>query len=407
MAKMIYLNEGKIPKDLVVSSTGESITLSFAGQRRLIVSLSDERGKLIRHANRWLSYLSKAIGKSVSANTVEQYGRSIKYFCDWLELSNRYPSLSIDEALEVVTREDILIWHEHQSSVNSCSNSTLHSRESALKELLTWLTTVEGGNVRSSDNSPWGRTNDLSYVVKKGNKKSPKIITSEHVVQLLSFMYNECERCMFHAQYDTGLRISELITWKRSDLPPESMYADQGFEFIPLYIQGSKGRGTGVKERITIISRAVLNRIRKYHSSPEYKLAEAWSINDPSKPVFLTANGLAWTGRNASKQFKAAVVRSGVGNEFSTHWMRHGTAFSVLNSDIGKDYEDRMLTIQQMLGHSHLGTTEIYTQVSPSLLSKLTKEGNAQNRLHEAEDIRLATYLPPLKHNEKRGHKNV
>ncbi len=405
MVEIIYLKPIQLSDELTVSSSGENITLSFASQRRLIVSLSDKEGKLIRHANRWLSYLSNAIGKSISANTVEQYGRSIKYFCDWLELSSRYPSLSINEALEIVTREDILMWHEYQSSNKSCAKSTLHSREAALKELLTWLTTFEGGKVRNVEKSPWGRNNDLGYVVKKGHRKSPKIITSEHVVQLLTSMYNECERCMFHTQYDTGLRISELIALKRSDLPPDSIYSDQSFEFIPLYIQGSKGRGAGVKQRITIISRAVLNRIRKYHSSPEYKLAETWAINDPNKPVFLTSNGRRWSGRNASKQFKSAVTRSGVGKEFSTHWMRHGTAFSVLMSDTGKDYEDKMLTIQQMLGHTHLGTTEIYTQISPSLLSKLTKEGNKQNRLHEAEDIRLSTYLPPLKHAEKRGHK--
>ena len=92
-------------------------------------------------------------------------------------------------------------------------------------------------------------------------------------------------------------------------------------------------------------------------------------------------------------------------DEFRTHWLRHGTAFSVLRSDIGKSYEDRMLTVQQMLGHARLETTEIYTQISPALLTKLTRAGKELDRLKEAEHIREKTFLAPLKHKEKRGHR--
>jgi integrase len=83
--------------------------------------------------------------------------------------------------------------------------------------------------------------------------------------------------------------------------------------------------------------------------------------------------------------------------------MRHGTAFSVLTSNIGKDYQDKILTIKSMLGHANVRTTEIYTQISPAILSKLNTEGQKQNRFAEAGRIRSETYLPPLKHQEKRG----
>ena len=88
-----------------------------------------------------------------------------------------------------------------------------------------------------------------------------------------------------------------------------------------------------------------------------------------------------------------------------THWLRHGTAYSVLRSDMGKDYQDKMLLLQQMLGHSNLSTTEIYTQISPALLQKLTSAGQEINRLGEAELIREKTYLGPAQHIEKRGHR--
>ena len=90
--------------------------------------------------------------------------------------------------------------------------------------------------------------------------------------------------------------------------------------------------------------------------------------------------------------------------DLSTQWMRHGAAHSVLRSDMGKDYQDRMLIVQQMLAHRRLKTTEVYTQISPALLQKLTKAGKEMNRLGEAERIREQTFLGPLKHTEKRGH---
>lgn len=405
MAHKISVDPKQLKNSITVSSKNEPVFLKTAPNRKLIVSLSDNEGRVIRYAHRWLRYLCGAIGHSITASTVQQYANSIKYFCDWIEASRPYPSLSVDEVLRIVIRDDISAWHDYQVSKSSISNATLHSREAALKEFLTWLTSSEGGHVRLKENSPWGKSNELDYIARKGNKKSPKIITHEHVISILLSMHNECERCMFHVQYDTGLRISELIALRRSDLPPESIYADQNFEFLPLYIRGSKGRATGVKERITLISRACLNRIRKYHNSLDYKFAPGWKINDPNKPAFLTSNNKVWSSRNASKQFKSAVTRSGVGDDFSTHWMRHGTAFSVLKSDIGKDIEDKMLTLQKMLGHSSINTTEIYTQISPALLTQLGHEGLRQNRLHEAEEIRRMTYLPPGKHTEKRGHK--
>jgi site-specific recombinase XerD len=241
-------------------------------------------------------------------------------------------------------------------------------------------------------------------VVATPNARSPKFISAELVVEVLNGMHNECERCMFHAQYDMGLRISELVDLTVGDIPNEKQY-DPALEFIPICVNGVKGRGGQKKERITLISRAVLKRIKRYHSSREYKLAPDWDIDDPKKPAFLTANQRKWSVRNASKQFKTSVRRVGMIDTMKTHWLRHGTAYSVLRSDIGRNYQDRMLMLQQMLGHAHLKTTEIYTQISPALLERLTKVGKEINRLDEAEFIREKTYLGPLQHKEKRGHR--
>jgi site-specific recombinase XerD len=200
-----------------------------------------------------------------------------------------------------------------------------------------------------------------------------------------------------------GLRISELINLRRGDLPDDGNY-DAGHECIPICINGVKGRADQGKERITLISRAVLRRIKAYHNTRDYRLAPDWDITDANKPAFLTTNQLRWSLRNATKQFKSAVTRAGLPSEFRSHWLRHGMAFSVLRSDAGKDFVDRMLIVQKMLGHNNLSTTEIYTQVPPQILDKLTKAGKLINRLEEAEEIRAKTYLGPIQHKERRGH---
>jgi integrase/recombinase XerD len=403
-AQLIKLpfSEGK--RRITVESTGGSLELTLTSSSNPIFSIVDSHGTLVSSAHNWLSYLRRQVGLTYSLNTVEQYGRAISYLCRWIASSAPYPNLDVNGNIKVLSRHDVVNWLTAMKYNGASSEFTLHFRESCLKQFLDWLSTKEGGCLRDAENSPWGRDGSLAQVIPAPNAHSPKYISAETIIDVLNGLHSECERCMFHAQYDMGLRISELVGLKLGDIPNNEQY-DPAFEFIPICVNGAKGRGGTLKQRITLISRAVLKRIKRYHNTPEYKLAPDWAIYDPKKPAFLTANQLQWGIRNASKQFKSAVRRSNSVDAMKTHWLRHGAAYSVLRSDMGKDYQDRMLMLQQMLGHSHLKTTEIYTQISPALLTALTKAGQELNRLGEAEHIRERTFLGPLQHKEKRGHR--
>jgi len=402
-AHLINLELEEAPVTRVVYSTGSSLALSLNARGRQIFSIADSAGKVVRSAHGWLSVLSRQAGLTYSINTVEQYGRTLTYLCRWIEQNTPYPGLDIDQNIRLLSRPDVVDWLSDMSKGGVGAKKTLLTRETTLKQFLDWLTTDEGGHLRDDEDSPWGRDGTAGYITANSNARRPKFIAPETVIAVLTGMHNECERCMFHAQYDMGLRISELIALRVSDIPDDRRY-NPSYEFIPICINGVKGRGGQFKERITLISRAVLQRIKRYHSSREYKLAPDWEIFDPNKPAFLTANQRKWTHRNASKQLKASVKRCELPVALSSHWLRHGTAYSVLRSDIGKDYQDRMLMLQLMLGHTALKTTEIYTQISPGLLAALTKQGQRINRLGEAEFIREQSYLGPLQHKERRGH---
>lgn len=369
----------------------------------IVYSIVDSKDQIIRLAHHWFSYLTKCIGLSISKSTVGVYANYILYFVRWLEQSKCYSNLSVDDALLIVARSDIREWVK-QMNEDGLAASTIHGREVALKQFLDWLCTNEGGRVRNTDESPYGRLDTpLKYLSKSGHKKSPKFINTEQVISLIRQFHNECERCLYHTQYDTGMRIGELIQLTQRDLPDLQNYSSD-ILFIPMIVSGLKGRADNKKERVTLISRAVLSRIARYHNTEGYKMSLFWDMNDPDKPVFLTANHLKWKYPNARKQFRNAANRAKL-TKYVTHWLRHGTAFSVLRSDIGRGYEDKILTVQQMLGHSNLATTEIYTQLSPLLLQDLTRKGNELDRSSEAEEIRKRTYLPALRHKEVRGHR--
>ncbi|MEM5311868.1 tyrosine-type recombinase/integrase [Paraburkholderia sp. JHI869] len=388
---------------VLIQANGEFLELTTPRNRYPIYSVTDSSGAVVRTAHEWLRSLTLTEGLSNTLSTVEQYGHILTYLVRWIEREGPFPELSVDENITRLEREHIREWLQDMKRIGAYSHATRRSREACIRTFLDWLTTHDAGLLRRLEDSPYGRDNTLRYLTATPTPQTPKFIPAEVVIEVLQRMHNECERCMFHAQFDTGLRISELINLTQGDVPDASRY-NTAFEFIPMCARRVKGRGGQGPQKATLISRAVLNRVKRYHNSLEYKLAPDWDIHDPDKPAFLTANQLKWSPRNASKQFKNAVRRANVDVLMSTHWMRHGTAFSVLRSDIGKTYEDRMLIVQQMLGHAHLTTTEIYTQIPPAMLQRLTKQGEQQDRLKEAEFIRSSTFLGALQHREKRGH---
>lgn len=403
-ARLIQILPPKEP--ITVHSKNESLELRAAVHNNFekIYSVVDSHGVIVRSMHEWLSKLNLQTNISISRGTVEQYGKALTYLCRWIEARPPYSKLDIEQNIANLTREDLLRWIRYMKAAGAKSRKTLRQREAAVKEFLLWLSTTEGAQRRSQLDSPYGRDGMLKGIVKGSTPKSPKFIPTNLIVDVLNGLKNECERCLFHFQYDTGLRISELINLRASELPELSSFSE-AHEFIPLYIRGVKGSAGDIKERITLVSRAVLKRVKRYHASKEYRLAHGWDIDGANKPAFLTVNAFQWSLRNASKQFKNAIRRAGVNESFCTHWMRHGTAFSVLRSEMGKDYQDKILIIMSMLGHNDIKTSQIYTQVSPAMLTELTKAGSVHNRLDEAEQIRARTYLAPLRHMEKRGHR--
>jgi len=356
-------------------------------------------GQIIELPTRWLRFLSRE--PRYSLQTVRQYATNIKNLLTWFGWTEDYKNVPLDTVLTVCTRRDLQQWVLWQREANKAA-STIHSREATVKEFFNWLTSEDAEQVRTAENAIY-KTGKL--ISPAATKKRPRYLSPEAMILLLNGFHNESERCLAHTMFDVGLRISEALRLQRGDLPNEREYA-QGAKYFPLKVPGSKGRGGNTKERISIVSNPVLARIRRYHNSPEYRFSQHFNPNDLIKPIFLSANNSLLSARNFNHQIKDAAERAGLNSaEFSAHKFRHGAAYSILKSELGNDYFDKMVLVQQLFGHQQIKTTEIYASIPPAVLEQLNNNKAVVSKYEEAKEIYEATYLPPARHSERRGHR--
>ncbi len=357
-------------------------------------------GTIIELPTRWIRALT--FEPRYSPLTVNQYAHNLKDLVLWLGEVKRYEGLSLDNALAVLTRRDLQQWILDRKAIQ-LHNRTLRNREIAVKLFLEWLTTQEAGQVRSIENTPY-RTGKL--ISAAAQRRIPTYVSVEMIIQLLAGYHNESERCLAHTLYDTGMRISEVERLRHRDLPRVDHYPD-GLKYFPISVRGSKGPGGRIKERKALISSPVLARISRYHNSSEYRFSPFWSAIDPDKPVFLSVNGRSISPRNVGAQMNLAALRANIDSLLlSPHNLRHGAAFSILTSELGKDYFDKLFLVQQLFGHKSITTTEIYTVVPPAVLAKLNSDRVVTEKYEEAKRIYSATYLPLVGHTEVRGHRD-
>ena len=357
-------------------------------------------GSIVELPTRWIRAIS--FEPRYSPQTVRQYSHNVKDLLVWLCESERYRGLSLDNVLVAINRRDLQEWILDRKAIH-LKSSTLRNREIAVKLFLEWLTTLEAGRVRALENTPY-KTGKL--ISPAPHRRKPQYISEEMMIRLLTGYHNESERCLAHTLFDTGLRISELQRLCKRDLPDPTLFPN-GLKYYPLCIQGSKGRGGQIKERPALISSPVLARISRYHNTGEYRFSPFWQHGDPNRPVFLSVNGRSICPRNVRSQMDLAAVRTDLqARLFSPHRLRHGTAFSILRSELGRDYFDKLFLVQQLFGHKSITTSEIYTVVPPAVLAKLNSDRVVREKYDEAKRIFDATYLAPARHSEVRGHRN-
>jgi len=358
-----------------------------------LYTLFDSEERVVVHPTAYLRFLLRT---RRSKDSQRQIAYVVKKHCEWLEQPQTALGLSVDEALAVVNSDDISDWINDQRDTG-ISERTVHNREALIREMYKWFTTEKAG-VRAD--IPW--EGGLYSIAP--HRSLPRFVTSEQVIKLLKGMHNESQRVAAHFIYDTGARESELVNLTNKDLPNERDWPEE-VNYYLMRIPGSKSRTGDFKYRYTIISRPMLARVRRYHASLGYKFNKEWRMSDVEKPTFLNVHGAKLTRDSVYSGIKDAWARqTGDPTIMSPHRLRHGTAYSVLQSELGKRLHDKLLVIKNMLGHEHITTTEIYTSIPVAALEALCANQEAKIKYAEADEIYQATYLPAHKHVEKRGH---
>ncbi len=169
----------------------------------------------------------------------------------------------------------------------------------------------------------------------KISRRSPSVLTKKEVKSLLEACATRKSRLIIELLYSSGLRVSECLS-----LRVEDMDFEEGICIVK--------QGKGKKDRITVLSRSLAPRLRKYLDEN----------NLSSGLVFRNSRGGRLTARNVQKIVSGAAKRAGINKKATPHKLRHSFATHLLESGVS------IRIIQELLGHSNLQTTQIYTRVS-------------------------------------------
>ncbi len=201
-------------------------------------------------------------------------------------------------------------------------------------------------------------TNDPTTLLEspKIGRKLPDILSMEEIDLLIDSVditkpEGQRNRAMLETLYSCGLRVSELVNLKISNL-----YFDEGF---------IKVEGKGEKERLVPISKSAITEISKYMEGYRQGL----HINKESANIlFLNRRGQKLSRVMVFTIIKNLSDKVGLGKKISPHTFRHSFATHMING--GAD----LRAVQEMLGHESILTTEIYTHMDNEYLKSTVQQ---------------------------------
>jgi len=172
-------------------------------------------------------------------------------------------------------------------------------------------------------------------------ERLPKVLSRDEITRLFANIHNIKHLCMVSMLYATGLRRAELLNVKIEDIDSSR-----------LMLRVNQGKGN--KDRFTILSVKLLNDLRIYYRA--YK---------PKKYLFEGANGDQYSPTSLANIIKLAAKKARITKKVTPHMLRHSFATHLLEA--GTD----LRTIQTLLGHNSVETTQMYTYVTSTSLQNI------------------------------------
>lgn len=183
---------------------------------------------------------------------------------------------------------------------------------------------------------------DFDFFIKiKKPYKLPNVLSINNVKKIINSQTNLKHKAVLSTIYSCGLRISEAINLKISDIDSTSM---------TIKVVNSKGRS----DRYVMLSENLLEILREY-----------CSVYKPKEYLFNGQKGGKYSARSIQEVFQKSVNAAGINKKVTVHTLRHSFATHLLEN--GTDIR----LIQELLGHRQLSTTQIYTHISPQSIKKV------------------------------------
>ena len=259
------------------------------------------------------------IEKGLSQNTIDAYGRDIESFIEFIS----------DKIPDEITRVDLYDFIKNIRA-KGYAPSSVTRKIAAIKGWFRWLKINE-----KIENDP-----SVALESPKIPQKLPKVITINEIDKIFSSNLDIFEKAVFELLYGCGLRVSELVNLEIKNI-------DLSAKILRCFGKGSKERivPLGEKARVAVQNYLELRNLYK---------------NSDSKKLFIKKNG-----RPVSRQ-EVYVLSQKVGKiidkHISPHVFRHSFATHLLEN--GAD----LRVVQELLGHSSVSTTQLYTHVSKKRL---------------------------------------
>ena len=278
------------------------------------------------------------VERNVSPRTLRNYNHSLREYKTWSEGFEGWFNCKADDFREYL----------YECMKRELSRSTIRLHFSALRSFFRYLT-----RRRSLKLNPL-----LDIQLPKANRSLPLVLTIKQVEHLLALPFNvkqpkqapkwaaSRDAAILEVFYSTGLRLSELATLKFSD-----------FNFFNETI---KVKGKGSKERIVPVGSHALEALNKYFHQAKIK----------EGPLFVSKSKKKISARAVSDIVKKYTQLADFPVGVSPHKLRHSFATHLL--DNGAD----LRSVQSLLGHASLSTTQIYTHVSVERIKKTYKKAH-------------------------------
>lgn len=273
----------------------------------------------------------KTVKQRDKDTTVNSYSEDIYKYLEYMQ------DKKIDSALNITY--DNLIEYLKYLDTNNYEVSSVARKIVSIKSFHKYLSEIYN-------------INDISIKINPPRfyRKLPNILTIEEVDKLLDIELNNAfdfrNKAILELMYSSGLRVSELINLELKDIDLTNNYV--------------RCFGKGNKERIVPIGEYASKYLNIYIN--EYR--DSMKKGYYTEKIFLNNHGKEMTRQGLFKIIKKIAKDKDIDKNISPHMLRHSFATHLLNN--GAD----LRTIQEMLGHSSISTTQIYTNVTNDILKE-------------------------------------